>query len=74
MLIHMAATLALALWFGGGVVAGLLAPQAAFSILTDRPLAGSIAGIVLSRFAALAVASTLVYVATWFLSRLTARP
>lgn len=74
MLIQVIATLALALWFGGGVVAGFVAPQAAFGVLTDRALAGSVAGVVLGRYAGLVVISVLVYVATWFLSRLTARP
>jgi len=71
---QVAGTLALALWFGGGVVAGFIAPQAAFGVLADRAQAGSIAGIVLGRYAGIAVISGLVYVATWFFSGVSPRP
>ena len=55
-------------------MAGFVAPQAAFSILADRAQAGSIAGIVLSRYAVLAIASVFVYAAAWVISWLTSRP
>lgn len=74
MLIHLLAALALAIWFGGGVVAGFVAPQAAFGVLADRAQAGSIAGIVLGRFAFIAMTAGVVYVTAWFLSRLSSRP
>lgn len=67
-------TAALALWFGGGVIAGFVAPQAAFGVLTDRVLAGTIAGAVLGRYAMISMISGLVYIVAWFFSRLTARP
>ena len=69
MLSKMAALLALALWFGGGVVAGFVAPQAAFAGLADRQLAGSIAGAVLSTYAIVVLICGLMYV----LSHLAAR-
>ena len=59
------ASLALALWFGGGVVAGLIAPPAAFQFAADRQIAGSIAGAILNRFALLALVSGAVYCASW---------
>lgn len=71
---YIIASLALALWFGGGVIAGFVAPQAAFGVLSDRAQAGSIAGIVLGRYTWIAVASGVVYMAAWFFSRLTASP
>lgn len=43
-------------------------------MLTDRALAGSIVGVVLSRYAGMATASALVYVIAWFFSRATSRP
>jgi hypothetical protein len=74
MLTYILAAVALALWFGGGVVAGFVAPQAAFGVLADRAAAGSIAGVVLGRYTVISVASGCVYVAAWFLSRLSSRP
>lgn len=74
MFIYLLAAVALAVWFGGGVVAGFVAPQAAFGVLADRAQAGSIAGIVLGRFAVIAMVSGAVYIVAWFLSRLGARP
>jgi hypothetical protein len=66
MLWNVISTLALGLWFGGGVVAGFVAPQAAFGVLTDRQVAGSIAGAVLSRYSLIAIASGIAYCGAWF--------
>jgi len=79
MLTKLAGTLALALWFGGGIVAGFVAPQAVFAGLADRQLAGSISGAILSAYAVMVLICGVVYLlshgagrlggATW--SRLT---
>lgn len=55
-------------------MAGFVAPPVAFNVLADRALAGSIAGMVLGRYAMVALVSGVVYIVTWFLSRMTARP
>jgi ABC-type thiamin/hydroxymethylpyrimidine transport system permease subunit len=65
MLWHIIATLALAIWFGGGIVAGFITPQAAFGVLEDRQLAGALAGMVLGRFSIMALVCGIVYGATW---------
>jgi len=62
--------LALALWFGGGVVAGFVAPQAAFAGLADRQLAGSIAGAVLSTYGIMVLICGLVYLLSHGAARL----
>lgn len=62
---HIIATLALAIWFGGGIVAGFIAPQAAFGIVEDRQLAGALAGAVLGRYSLLALICGAVYCAAW---------
>jgi uncharacterized membrane protein len=63
---------ALAVWFGGGIVAGFVAPPAAFKFLeTERQLAGSIAGYVLGRFQVICLISGAVYCLSWIFARLT---
>ena len=66
MIWNVLAVIALAVWFGGGIIAGFVAPPAAFKFLAaDRQLAGSIAGYVLGRFQVICMASGLVYCASW---------
>lgn len=65
MLWHIIATLALAIWFGGGIVAGFIAPQAAFGVMEDRQLAGALAGAVLGRYSVLALICGAGYCAAW---------
>jgi hypothetical protein len=74
MLWQVVAAVALALWFGGGVVAGFVAPQSVFAVLSDRQTAGSLAGLILSRYALLVTVCGGLYIAAWFLTRLTSRP
>jgi hypothetical protein len=70
MLTKLAGTLALALWFGGGVVAGFVAPQAAFAGLADRQLAGTVAGAVLSTYGLIVLVCGLVYLVSHAAARL----
>lgn len=65
MLWHILSVFALAAWFGGGIIAGFVAPQAVFRILTDRQLAGSIAGVVLGHYSILKLCAGIVYCASW---------
>jgi hypothetical protein len=65
MLWHIVSILALAAWFGGGIIAGFVAPQAAFRILTDRQVAGTIAGAVLGQYGIIKLCAGLVYSASW---------
>ena len=74
MLWQVVAAVVLALWFGGGVVAGFVAPQSVFAILSDRQTAGSLAGLILSRYAVLVTLCAGLYIAAWFSTRLTSRP
>lgn len=71
MIWHILAVLALAVWFGGGIIAGFVAPPAAFKFLAaDRQLAGSIAGFVLGRFQMIALVSGIVYCCAWAFEQL----
>jgi hypothetical protein len=69
MLSKLAGSLSLALWFGGGVVAGFVAPQAAFGVLADRQLAGSIAGSVLSTYGVIVLVCGGVYLLSHIAAR-----
>jgi hypothetical protein len=70
MFFKISGALALALWFGGGVVAGFVAPQAVFAGLVDRQMAGTISGAILSAYAVLTLISGAVYVLSHVASRL----
>ena len=65
MLWHIVSIFALAAWFGGGIIAGFVAPQAAFRILTDRQLAGSLAGIVLGQYSIIKLCAGIIYSGSW---------
>jgi len=62
---HILSLLALAVWFGGGIVAGFVAPQIAFKVLADRQLAGTVAGGVLGTYAVIELVAGSVYCASW---------
>ena len=70
---HVLSLLALAAWFGGGIIAGFVAPQAAFSILADRQLAGSIAGRVLGTYTTIEIVAASVYCLSWVAGILSSR-
>lgn len=70
---HILSLLSLAVWFGGGIIAGFVAPQAAFKFLADRQVAGSIAGSVLSTYAMIEIAAGSVYCLSWVAGVLSSR-